>query len=93
MLIINGSAEFMSENSEYVQGSRYAFNMFVKSDNLNDQLKEIEAYLVQRNWDNIEITENGLIENIEGIQHTVLISAFKKAEEEGLAVVIHNNDA
>jgi hypothetical protein len=90
MLIINGSAEFMSAQGEHIQGDRYSFNMFVKSDNLDAQLQDIEAYLVARHWDNIEITENGLIENIEGIQHTVLIAAFKKAQDEGLAVVVHN---
>ena len=91
MLIINGSAEFMSTQGEHTQGDRHTFNMFVKNDNLNDELKNIENYLVARGWDNIEITDNGLVENIEGIQHEVLIAAFKKAQDEGLAVVVHNN--
>jgi len=91
MLILNGSAEYMIINSEHKQGDRHAFNMFVKSDDLNAQLADIEKYLVDRGWDNIEITENGLVENIEGINHAVLIEAFKKAQSEGLSVVINNN--
>jgi len=91
MLILNGSAEFMSVQGEHTQGNRHTFNMFVKNDNLNEKLNDIETYLVARSWDNIEITNNGLVENIEGIQHAVLIAAFKKAQDEGLAVVVHNN--
>ena len=64
--------------------------MFVKNDNLDDELNNIEAYLVANGWDNIKITESGLMENIEDIQHSVLISAFKKAQDKGLSVVIHN---
>ena len=90
MLILNGSAEYMLTNAEHTQGDRHGFNMFVKNDNLDEQLTDIEAYLVARGWDNIEITDNGLIENIEGISHTVLIEAFKKAQSEGLAVVVNN---
>jgi len=90
MLILNGSAEFMSSEGEHNLGDRHTFNMFVKNDNLTAKLDEIEAYLVARNWDNIEITDNGLVENIEEIQHETLIAAFKKAQHEELAVVIHN---
>jgi hypothetical protein len=90
MLILNGSAEYMLENGEHVKGNRHAFNMFVKHDDLNDKLVDIESYLVNRGWDNIEITDNGLIENIEGINHFVLIEAFKKAQTEGFSVVVNN---
>ncbi len=90
MLILNGSAEYMLSSGEQVKGDRHGFNMFVKSDHLDDQLNNIEAYLVARGWDNIEITDNGLIENIEGINHSVLIEAFKKAQNEGLSVVVNN---
>jgi len=90
MLILNGSAEYMTINGEHSKGKRHGFNMFVKSDDLNSQLADIERYLVDRGWDNIEITDNGLIENIEGINHTVLIEAFKKAQNEGLSVVVNN---
>jgi len=91
MLILNGSAEYMLTSGEQVKGNRHGFNMFVKSDDLNTQLADIEKYLVTRGWDNIEITDNGLIENIEGINHSVLIEAFKKAQNEGLSVVVNNN--
>ena len=90
MLILNGTAEYMSTNGTPVKGDRHSFNMFVKSDDLDSQLSEIEDYLIKRDWDNIEITDNGLIENIEGISHSVLIEAFKKAQSEGLSVVINN---
>jgi hypothetical protein len=91
MLILNGSAEYMLTNDEHIKGNRHGFNMFVKSDDLNAQLAEIEKYLVDRGWDNIEITDNGLIENIEGINHAVLIEAFKKSQDEGFSVVVNNN--
>jgi len=91
MLILNGSAEFMLTSGEQIKGNRHGFNMFVKSDDLNTQLVDIEKYLVDRGWDNIEITDNGLIENIEDINHSVLIEAFKKAQNEGLSVVVNNN--
>lgn len=91
MLILNGSAQCMLTNGKQVQGNRHGFNMFVKHDDLTAQLTDIEKYLVDRGWDNIEITDNGLIENIEGISHSVLIDAFKKAQSEGLSVVINNH--
>ena len=90
MLILNGSAECVSESNKQKLGNRYSFNMFSNNDNLDEQLNDIEKYLVDRGWDNIEITENGLIDNIEGIQHATLISAFKKAQSEGFSVVINN---
>ena len=91
MLILNGSAEYMLTDGQQVQGNRHGFNMFVKHDDLTAQLANIEKYLVDRGWDNIEITDNGLIENIEGISHSVLIDAFKKAQNEGLSVVVNNH--
>lgn len=90
MLILNGTAEYMSDDDTKIKGDRHGFNMFVKSDDLDSQLSGIEDYLVKRGWDNIEITDNGLIENIEGINHAVLIEAFKKAQAEELAVVVNN---
>ena len=90
MLILNGSAEYMLTSGKQVKGNRHGFNMFVKHDELTTQLQDIEKYLIARGWDNIEITENGLIENIEGINHAVLIEAFKKAQNEGLSVVVNN---
>ena len=91
MLILNGSAEYMLSNDDRVKGNRHGFNMFVKNDELTAQLPQIEEYLVKRGWDNIEITDNGLVENIEGINHSVLIDAFKKAQSEGLSVVVQNS--
>ena len=90
MLILNGTAEYMSTTGDKVKGDRHGFNMFVKSDDLDSQLTDIENYLIDKGWDNIEITDNGLIENIEGISHSVLIAAFKKAQSDGLSVVVNN---
>jgi hypothetical protein len=90
MLILNGSAECVSDSNEQILGNIHPFNMFLKNDNLDEQLNDIEKYLVNRGWDNIEITDNGLIDNIEGIQHSILIEAFKKAQNEGFSVVINN---
>ncbi|MBU2869959.1 hypothetical protein [Colwellia sp. E2M01] len=90
MLILNGSAEYMLTTDQYTQGDRHSFNMFVKNDDLNAQLDNIEKYLVGKGWDNIEITDNGLIENIEEISHSVLIEAFKKAQVEGICAVVNN---
>lgn len=90
MLIINGSAEFMLDNGEKVKGSRYGINMFSNNNNLDEQLKGIENHLMARGWDNIEITDNGFIENIEDIEHDILMAAFKMAEKEGFSVVVNN---
>jgi len=90
MLVLNGSAEYMLTSGEKIKGNRHGFNIFVKHDDLNSQLKNIEKHLVAKGWDNIDITDNGLIKSIEGLNHSVLIEAFKKAQSEGLSVVVNN---
>jgi hypothetical protein len=90
MLIINGSAEFMLNNGERTQGDIHDFNLFAKGENLEEQLTHIEKYLTSRGWDNIELTDNGIIDDVSAIKHNVLMEAFNKAKKEGLAVVVNN---
>ena len=90
MLIINGTAELMKENENFNKGDRHEFNMFSVNMPLEDQLSQIEEYLVTRGWDNIEVINNGIVEDPSDIQHAVLISAYEKAKSEGFAVTINN---
>lgn len=90
MLIINGTAELMNDDSELISGTRHEFNMFSKEMPFEQQLIKIEEYLVTRGWDNIEILDNGIVSDVNDITHKVLQQAYAKAKEEGLAVTINN---
>lgn len=90
MLIINGTAELMHDNEEFTKGTRHEFNMFSRDMPFEQQLSQIEGYLVDRGWDNIEVLGNGVITNEEDITHNVLQQAYKKAKDEGLAVTVNN---
>jgi hypothetical protein len=90
MLIINGSAEFMREDQHFSKGSRHEFNMFSLNMPLEEQLVEIEQYLVTRGWDNIEINHNGVIDSADEISHQVLKQAYEKALNTGFAVTLNN---
>lgn len=90
MLIINGTAELMNDSASFQKGDRHEFNMFSINVSLEEQLTQIEDYLVTRGWDNIEVLNNGIIENADDIKHAVLIEAFKKAQAEGFAVTVNN---
>jgi hypothetical protein len=90
MLIINGTAELMRDNSELSAGTRHEFNMFSKEMPFEQQLTQIEEYLVTRGWDNIEVLSNGVINNTADITHDVLLQAYNKAQNEGLAVTVNN---
>lgn len=90
MLVINGTAELMHDNSEFTKGSRHEFNMFSKAAPFEEQLDKIEQYFVQRGWDNIEVLTNGIIDSPENITHSVLLEAYEKAQNEGFAVTINN---
>ncbi len=90
MLIINGTAELMKENENFNKGDRHEFNMFSLNMPLEDQLSQIEEYLVTRGWDNIEVNNNGIVEDPSAIQHAVLAAAYEKAKDEGFAVTINN---
>ncbi len=90
MLIINGTAELMHDNQEFTKGTRHEFNMFSREMPFEQQLTQIEEYLVTRGWDNIEVLNNGVIDNAETITHSVLQQAFEKAKKEGFAVTVNN---
>ena len=90
MLIINGTAELMKDNGSFQKGDRYEFNMFSVNMPLEDQLVQIEDYLVTRGWDNIEVADNGIVADPKAIEHGVLLAAYKKAKSEGFAVTINN---
>lgn len=90
MLIINGTAELMQDSNDFKKGDRHEFNMFSLNMPLEDQLTQIEDYLVTRGWDNIEVLNNGIVENPNDIQHQVLQEAYEKAKQEGFAVTINN---
>jgi hypothetical protein len=90
MLIINGTAELMKDNGSFQKGDRHEFNMFSVNMPLEDQLVQIEDYLVSRGWDNIEVADNGIVADPKSIEHGVLIAAYEKAKSEGFAVTINN---
>jgi hypothetical protein len=90
MLIINGTAELMHDNKEFTKGTRHEFTMFSRDMPFEQQLTQIEEYLVTRGWDNIEVLTNGVISRVEDITHDVLKQAYEKSKNEGLAVTINN---
>lgn len=90
MLIINGTAELMNNSNSFNKGDRHEFNMFSVNMPLEEQLTQIEDYLVARGWDNIEVNENGIIDDPSKIGHAVLQAAYEKAKTEGFAVTINN---
>lgn len=90
MLIINGTAELMRDNNEFTSGTRHEFNLFSKEMPFEQQLTQIEEYLMSRGWDNIEIISNGIVSDVEDITHSILQQAYDKAINEGFAVAINN---
>jgi hypothetical protein len=90
MLIINGTAELMRDNSELSSGNRHEFNMFSKEMPFEQQLSQIEEYLMTKGWDNIEILSNGIVNDVNDITHSVLKEAYDKAESEGFSVTVNN---
>lgn len=90
MLIINGTAELMHDNKEFTKGTRHEFNMFSREMPFEQQLTQIEEYLVTRGWDNIEVLNNGVVADVEEVTHAILQQAFEKAQKEGFAVTVNN---
>ena len=90
MLIINGTAQLMRDNKEFTIGTRHEFNMFSREMPFEQQLTQIEEYLVARGWDNIEVLSNGVVEDAKEITHNVLLQAYKKAATDGFAVTVNN---
>lgn len=90
MLIISGSAEFIGETDSFVKGNLHVFTMFCANEDLDDQLKEIENFFNDRNWDQILIEEAGLIDDDATLENDTLKQAYNKAHIEQLSVVIQN---
>ncbi|MEI6894669.1 MAG: hypothetical protein V5789_08565 [Colwellia sp.] len=88
MLIINGTAELMQDNQESTKGARHEFNMFSREMPFEQQISQIEEYLMTRGWDNIEVMSNGVITNADDVTHSILQQAYQKALKEGFAVTV-----
>jgi len=95
MLIINGTAELMQDliqdDKEFTKGTRHEFTMFSKNMPFEQQLTQIEKYLVDRGWDNIEVLNNGVVSDTKDITHNILQQAYQKAQSEGFAVTVNNH--
>lgn len=90
MLIINGTAELMGDNKEFTKGTRHEFTMFSRDMPFEQQLTQIEEYLVTRGWDNIEVLSNGVLDSAKEITHKILQQAYEQASTEGFAVTVNN---
>jgi len=90
MLIISGSAEFIGKASQFEQGNIHAFTMFCSNEDLDSQLKDIEQFFNDRDWDQIIIEDAGLISDESMLENDVLKQAYNKANSEKLSVVIQN---
>ena len=90
MLTISGSTQCISATAEYKKGATHLFTLFSTSENLDDQLKDIESFMINLGWDEIVIEESVQIENADALEHNILQQAFEKAIDEGLSLVINN---
>lgn len=90
MLIINGTAELMRDSQEFTQGTRHEFTMFSRDMPFEQQLTQIEEYLVTRGWDNIEVLSNGVLDSAKEITHKILQQAYEQANTDGFAVTVNN---
>ena len=68
----------------------YGFNLFLKNEELDQQLNDIEDYMLTRGWDNIVIQEQELLQDETEINHSVLKQAFNQAKEHGLCGVFNH---
>lgn len=90
MLIISGSTQCVKATAEYEKGATHLFTLFTKSENLDEQLKDIESFMINLGWDEIVIEESLQIDNADDLEHNILQQAFDKAIDEGLSLVINN---
>jgi hypothetical protein len=90
MLIISGTAELMHDKPDFTKGTRHEFNMFSREMPFEQQLTQIEEYLVTRGWDNIEVLSNGIVASAKEVTHNVLQQAYEKAKKDGFSVTINN---
>jgi len=92
MLVVSGIAEAVKEDNEknVVKGQCYGFNLFLKNEELDSQLEEIESYMMARGWDNIVIQEQEFLDDTSVIEHSVMQEAISKAQQDGLCGVFNH---
>ena len=91
MLILSGIAESMRNNNNVIQGQVYTFNLFCKNEQLDEQLADIENFMIDKGWDNIIINAQEVILDQNGLEHTVLLDAYNIAKQEGISGVVNTN--
>lgn len=90
MLIISGTAKYTGEEEKFLKGNEHAFTMFCNSDQLDDQLVNIEKFFNDFHWDDIIIEENGIIDNDATLGNDTLKQAFSNALRDNFSIVIQN---
>jgi len=90
MLIISGTAEFVGTSGKFTKGDQHEFTMFCANENLDEQLKEIEAFFNDRDWDEIVIQENGVIADETLLENDTLKQAYQKASTEKFSLIVKN---
>ncbi|WDE10590.1 hypothetical protein [Thalassomonas haliotis] len=90
MLIISGSAEYMAENEKFTKGDRHMLTLFLQKGELEDNLDNIESFLINLGWDEILIEQTEWVADNSTIEHSILQQAYAKAEIQGLSLVAFN---
>ena len=91
MLIISGSAEFISENERFTKGNRHVITLFSLDENLEQNLQTIETYLNNLGWDEILLEQTESLKDDSNIQHHILQQAYDKAKIQGMSLVAYND--
>ena len=90
MLIMSGTAQFINQTCNYIQGDVHNITLFASEGALEDNLPLIESYLNDLGWDDIFIEETEIIENKTQLKHEVLIGGYDKAIAKKVSVVVNN---
>ena len=96
MLIIGGTAEFIGETDKFTKGDLHSFAMFCSNEDLDSQLKEIEAFFNNSHWDEIRIEQTEIVDNklLDGdselLNNDTLKLAYKNASNDGLSMIMKN---
>lgn len=90
MLIISGSAEYMAENEKFTKGDRHIITLFLQNGELEENLANIESFLMNLGWDEILIEQTEWVADNSTIEHSILQQAYAKAETQGLSLVAFN---
>ena len=89
MLVLNGTAEYTSDDGEKIKGRRYAFNMFSLLEDIDEAIEEIACFLGDLDWNEIDVKKTKLISNDSVIEDETLRKAFDYALENKFAVVTY----